>query len=329
MILNKGARVSVLLTSVSILLFHLSGCGDFYPENPYLPENDGPSETGEAAGYWRDVLAADAGYPPNVYLTENIEFHPGRVGSARISSSPEYYNAEGYPLDSVKNGACGPPEGTAAVFSSAGDMTVLGSGGWASWSFDPAWVIVDGPGDDFVTFANHNVLYGDPDGSWNELAHVYASEDGINWYVSAAEKYTAHPAPGNASDGYFWSEADDLHGNNHSWANFRKDVTAEELDLSSGTYKPVISVGGAALYVSKYFKPDDPYLGGDRFDLAVFVHTEPAGLQNGNSWPADGKMRYLKIADDPAILDGQDWNPEWMTGARIMAAMGINVEKAQ
>lgn len=40
------------------------------------------------------------------------------------------------------------------------------------------------------------------------------------------------------------------------------------------------------------------------------------------------KMSYLKIVDDPAILDGQDWNPDWMTGARLMAALGINVEAA-
>lgn len=319
----------MLLTSVSILITQFFGCGDFYPENPYAPEKDGSSYSDEAVGSWQDVLAADADYPPNIYLTENIEFHPGRVGNARKDSSPEHYDADGYPLEATKNGACGPPEGTLAVYSSAGDMTVLGSGGWAVWKFDSAWVIVDGEGDDFITFSNHNILYGDPNGSWNELAHVYASEDGINWYVSANESFAVHPSPGNASAGYFWNAVNDLHGNNHSWANFRKDVEAETLDSSTGTYEPVMKTDGSKVYVSKYFEPDDLYLGGDRFDLADFIHAEPSGAQNGNSWPLGGKMCYLKLADDPAILDGQDWNPEWMTGARIMSAMGINVENAQ
>ena len=314
---RKG-RAAQLLFALFLTEIILSGCGDPYPENPYSPDN-----SDEVAGAWEDVLAADSNYPSNVYLTENIEFNPGKVGPARISDAYPYYDSEGYPKDYTKNGACGPPEGSAAIMSSAGDMTVLGSGGSAVWMFDPDWVIVDGDGDDFVTFSNHNVFGGEPDGSWNELAHVYISEDNINWYKSSKESYTPHPDPGNVCDTYDWDVVEDLHGNNHSWANFRTDVEAEELN-SAGVYEPVTDGSGAVVSVSKYFKPTDPYLGGDRFDLADFIHTE-----NGLSWPSDGKMRYLKLVDDPSILDGQDYNPVWMTGARIMSAMGINVEAAE
>ncbi len=36
-------------------------------------------------------------------------------------------------------------------------------------------------------------------------------------------------------------------------------------------------------------------------------------------------MRYLMIVDDPAILDGQDWNVDWCLGSQLHAAMGIHV----
>ena len=321
------SRVPVICRFLLIILtlILISGCPDSYPENPYSP--DSASET---EGPWADVLASDSDYPDNVYLTENISFNPGPAGSARASSLSEYYDSSGYPLDWTKNGACGPPEGTVAVMSNTtADMTVLGSGGEAVWRFDPAWVIINGAGDDFVTFSNHNLLGGLPDGSWNELAHVYASEDGINWYISSNETYTANTTPGTPNDSYDWSAVEDLHGNNHCWANFRKDVEAEYLDASSGTYETATDSTGAVIYVSKYFEADDDYLGGDRFDLANFVHAEPSGVLNGTAWPADGKMRYLKLVDAPEVLDGQDWNPDWMTGARLMSAMGINVEAAE
>ena len=51
-------------------------------------------------------------------------------------------------------------------------------------------------------------------------------------------------------------------------------------------------------------------------------------MDSGDAWPAGGKMSYLKLVDDPSVLDGQDYSPEWMTGARLMSAMGINVEAA-
>jgi hypothetical protein len=274
------------------------------------------------------VLAADSGYPDNVYLTVNIEFNPGKAGIERAASLPEYYDAEGYPLEYTKDGACGPPEGSAAAYSSECEMTVLGSGGWAVWEFDPDWRIIDGPGDDFITFSNHNLLGNEPDSSWNELAHVYISGDGENWYISGAEDYIENTQPGTSNSDYSWANVTDVHGNNHSWANFRKEIAAEKLSASTGVYEKVLDGSGNSVMISRYFKPDDPYLGGDRFDLSDFVQAEPAGGLNGSSWPAGGKMRYLKLVDDPSILDGQDWNPDWMTGARIMSAMGVNVEPA-
>lgn len=319
MILNGKSGLSGLL-AILVLVISISGCGDSYPESPYSPESTG----GGVTGYWKDVLAADSGYPDNVYLTENIEFNPGKVGVARRGGTLPYYDAEGYPVDSTKNGACGPPEGSEAILSSStADMTVLGSGGSAVWRFDPDWVIVNGVGDDFVTFSNHNVLNGNPDSSWNELAHVYVSEDNINWYKSSKESFTKNTTPGTSNTGYDWSAVEDVHGNTHTWANFRKNVEAEAFN-SSGVYETVTDSTGSAVYVSMYFEPDDPYLGGDRFDLADFVHTE-----SGTAWPSGGKMKYLKLVDDPTVLDGQDYNPDWMTGARLMSAMGINVEAAQ
>ncbi|MBI9107859.1 MAG: hypothetical protein JEZ04_14015 [Spirochaetales bacterium] len=314
---EKAGKPGIALTAVIILIM-LSACGDSYPANPYSPSED--------IKPWQDVLSSDSDYPANVYLTENVEFTPGLVGIARRDSSSPYYGADGKPVDDTKNGACGPPEGTAAINSSnTTAMTVLGNGGSAVWRFDPKWVIINGSGDDFITFSNHNILYGVPDDSWNELAHVYVSEDNLNWYKCKTETYTANEAPLTANDGYIWASVSGMHGNYHSWANFREEVEAESLGSSSGRYEPVIASSGKAVMISRYFEPSDPYLGpylgGDRFDLADFIHTE-----TGEAWPSGGKMKYLKLIDAPEALDGQDWNPDWMTGARIMSAMGINVE---
>jgi hypothetical protein len=302
-----------------ILLFFLTGCGDTYPANPYRPSSD----TGETLPLWQDVLAGDSNYPENVYLTENVEFNPGLVGVSRQNTNSVYYGTDGKPVDSTKNGACGPPEGSAALYSSKADMTVLGSGGSAVWRFDPKWVIVNGIGDDFITFSNHNVLFGEPDGSWNELARVFVSEDNVNWYKCSTENFDENLNPGTANGAYLWANVSGLHGNNHSWANFREDVAAEELNTSTGKYEAVTNGSGVPVMLSKYFEPDDSYLGGDRFNLGDFVHSV-----TGAAWPAGGKMKYLKLVDAPDALDGQDWNPDWMTGARIMSAMGVNVEPA-
>ncbi len=319
--MNKDLRLNLILFIGIAVLF--SGCSDPYPEAPYSPDI-----SDEAEGPWADVLSSDSGYPDNVYLTENVIFNPGKVGSARAASSSAYYDAEGYPIAGTENGACGPPEGLTAVYSNPdADMTVLGSGGEAVWRFDPAWVIIDGPGDDFITFSNHNVLNGVPDSSWNELGHIYVSADGVSWYRNSNEAYIENTTPGVSTGGYDWDAVTGLHGNNHTWANFRKDVEAEELDPSTGIYETVVDSSGNTVYISKYFDAQDsdlsPYLGGDRFDLADFV-----SMDSGDAWPAGGKMSYLKLVDDPSVLDGQDYSPEWMTGARLMSAMGINVEAA-
>ncbi|MDC7124466.1 MAG: hypothetical protein PQJ46_02795 [Spirochaetales bacterium] len=317
----KSDKVCLFSGFVLIMfIISLIGCDGSYPESPYSPD-----DSDDSSEDWEDVIASDSNYPENVYLTENIEFNPGQIGSARITDDSDYYDSNGYPLDETKEGACGPPEGCSSLYSNSdADMTVLGSGGEAVWKFDSDWVIIDGDGDDFVLFSNHNVFQGKVDGSWNELAHVYVSEDNVNWYISSKESYIENSTPGEANDDYDWSEVVDVFGNNHTWANFREDVAAEYLDADTESYEDLTDSNGDAVYVSKYFTPTDDYLGGDYFDLSDFVSVN----DSDKSWPSDGKMRYLKLVDDPSILDGQDYSPSWMTGARLMSAMGINVEEA-
>lgn len=310
---------------VATLVLLLDSCpgASPYGETPYQPDSSGLPE---AEGAWEEVLQKDPAYPDNVYLTELIEFHPGKVGDARRVYTPDYYDPDGLPLRN--RGALGPPEGSypATYSNSEATMTVLGSGGWGVWRFDPDYRIVDREGADFITFANHNVLGGDPDGSWNELGRVYVSADGTEWYENGAVHFTVHPDSGTANSGYDWDAVRGLHGNTHAWANFRKEIRAEEIDPATGLYIDAVGTDGSTATVSRYFTPDDPYLGGDRFDLADFVLV---GSDPPIKWDSENmKMSYLKIVDDPAILDGQDWNPDWMTGARLMAALGINVEAA-
>ncbi len=301
-----------------ILVFILLSCEGVSPynETPDTPESE---EDKPVEGSWIEILQNDDCYPDNVYLTELIEFNPGEVGSARTGYS-NLCDTDGYPYEN--NNALGPPEGSyPSTFSNPdASITILGSEGWAVWLFNPEYVIINGKGDDFITFSNHNVFSGNPDGSWNELARVYVSEDNINWFEHSSLNYKNHPDPGKAATGYDWSEIEGLHGNTHTWVNFRIDTESEKLD-SDGIYTDIIDNYGNPVKISKYFTAATEHLGGDSFDLSYFVNCD-----NGEAWPADGEMRYLKIVDDPAILDGQDWNPDWMTGARIMAAMGINTE---
>lgn len=304
-----------------LTLIIIYGCSSSYPENPSSPEADE-----EALAYWEDVIASDKNYPENIYLTKNVYFKPGKIGASRITSSSPYYNSEGYPLDNTKNGACGPPEGSSARYSNPkADMTVLGSGGVAVWQFDDSWVIIDGEGNDFVLFSNHNIFNGQPDGSWNELAHVYVSSDNETWYKSNKEAFSPNNTPGTANSNYAHNDVVDLFGKNHTWANFREEVTAQYLDPQTGTYKNLLNDDGTEKIISRYFTPDDEYLGGDYFDLSYFVKVDDASIP----WSKDDKMRFLKLIDDPNVLDGQDSAPSWMTGARLMSAMGINCEKDQ
>lgn len=305
--LSLGVFYAVMLCSCDVV-------------SPYNKEPLGPDDgdSGRAEGPWEEVLNGDPAYPDNVYLTALIEFHPGPAGSARTGDLTRY-DESGYPRENL--GALGPPEGSypSTHSNSEADMTVLGSGGWAVWRFDPRYAIVNGPGDDFRTFSNHNVLSGNPDHSWNELARVYISENGSDWYENSDLTYTSHPSPGTASSAYDWDAVKGLHGNTHSWANFRIETGAEHRDSSSGLYEDLLGPGAEPLTISRYFNGETEHMGGDSFDLEAFIH-----CNSGVPWPVAGKMRYLKIVDDPAIVDGQDWNPHWMTGARIMSAMGIN-----
>jgi len=308
--------VLVLLILITAAAGSCTG-GSAFPRNPQVPE-DGDDA---AEGPWEEVLASDPGYPDSLYLTEVVEFHPGQVGIIRSTYTPQYYDQEGRPLQETAAGACGPPEGC-SVMTSNGEatMSVMGSGGWAVWRFEPGRMVTDGQGDDFVTFSNHNVLNGEPDGSWNELGRIFVSPDNVSWYENGTAAWDVNDTPGEENNGYVWSRVSGLHGNNHAWANFRDEVQAQELDPVSGAYEDVIDEEGVPVLISRYFSPEDPFLGGDRFDLADFIHTG-----TGEPWPEGEGVRYLKLEDDPAILDGQDWNPGYMTGSRLMAAMGIHV----
>lgn len=226
--------------------------------NPYQPDSSGLPE---AEGAWEEVLQKDPAYPDNVYLTELIEFHPGKVGDARRVYTPDYYDPDGLPS---AIGGPGPPRGFLSrdIQQFRSDNDRPGQRRLGVWRFDPDYRIVDREGADFITFANHNVLGGDPDGSWNELGRVYVSADGTEWYENGAVHFTVHPDSGTANSGYDWDAVRGLHGNTHAWANFRKEIRAEEIDPATGLYIDAVGTDGSTATVSRYFTPDDPYLGG-------------------------------------------------------------------
>ncbi len=63
----------------------------------------------------------------------------------------------------------------------------------------------------------------------------------------------------------------------------------------------------------------DPYIGGVEFDLADF-----RSKTDDSPWPADGRMRYIRIIDDNTILEWHDYLKELCFGANMPAAMGLN-----
>ncbi len=301
------------------MLISLLNCGgEDSPLSPYTPDTD---ETSDMT--WEELLASDSSYPDNVYLTEFVEWNPGLVGSARMGT--EYTDDSGYPLESLTVDALGPPEGGGPHTGGDGLTCPVGINGWAVWKFNPDYVIVDGTGDDFMTFTKTWAWGSAEDGLCCELAFVQVSEDGTTWYEVDPDptilKYDTNPSPTVDNDSYVYANVANLHGNNPTNANFRKDMPAEAIQTIDGE-RIWAEVEGET--VSRYFEPDDPYLGGISFDLANFVLVS----DNSQSWPSDGKMRYLKIIDSDTILDGQDYSKDWCLGANLMSAMGINTEAA-
>ena len=255
-------------------------------------------------------------YPHNIYLDQVVEdqWHPGTVGIQRYGNY--MVDSAGVPIQNDE--ALGPPTGKGASSSGSGNETV-GINGSAVFRFEEGWYIYDGTGDDFVTFQCNFAWSGACDGLCNELAHVDVSEDAATWYRSAGESYDTNPNPTVNDDGYIYANVRDLHGSEPTWANYQEDIQAQR--IVDGSWVDIPGV-----YVSKYFEASDPYLGGTRFDLSNFRLLNADGtVDSASPWPAEGKMRYIRITDDSSILDGQDWNKDWCYGAHINAAMGINV----
>lgn len=286
------------------------------PASPYSPDDLEDQEK-----TWQEVLSEDPSYPDNVYLTAFVEWTPGKVGSSRMGT--KYTDDDGYPLEANTVNAFGPPEGGGAGTGGEGLTCPIGINGEAVWQFNPDYVIVDEPGDDFITFTKTWAWGGAADSLCCELARVEISEDNKIWYKlkSSEITYLPNPEPTQSNNNYLYRKVSGLHGNAPSWANFRKDMQAEKLIDNTGIEYWEDLEG---VTVSRYFEANEDYLGGVRFDLSNFISTD-----DGSTWPADGKMKYLKIIDDNTILDGQDYAKDWSLGANLMAAMGINTEAAE
>lgn len=252
----------------------------------------------------------------NIYLDAVVEWHPQQAGTAR-KNWLDWTDENRMPIQN--NHALGPPTGTGS-WSSGPYSTVVGINGWATWRFEEGYYIFNGPGVDFITFQNNFAWGGEVDGLCNELGHVWISEDLETWYYNSAESYTVNPDPNRNNPNYSYFAVEGLHGNNPTWANYTKDIQAQEIQEVNGVYKWVNIPG---VFVSKDFKPTDPYLGGNGFDLSTFL-----SVADGSPFPEDGQMRYLRITDDDTILDGQDYAKAWCLGAHLNAAMGVNVMEA-
>ncbi len=253
----------------------------------------------------------DPGRPANVYLVEVVSFDPQVAGGARTAASdPGIIDDDHWPVQNDR--AFGPPLGTGCG-QGAYDVMAVGVNGSATFRFAGGWAIYDGPGDDFITFEGRFAWSCYVDQMVNELAHVQVSVDGSAWYYNSAEVYDVNPDPTLDNDGYVWANVSGLHGNNPTWANPDQDMQGQE--VVDGRW---VDVEGQR--VCRDIDPADPYLGGDRFDLATF-----RSLADDTPWPADGRMRFLRILDDDSILDGQDYAKAWSTGAHMQAALGIHV----
>jgi hypothetical protein len=253
----------------------------------------------------------------NVYLDQVVYWNPGIMGTAWIGNSP-LCDDQGIPIN---NGlALGPPTGT-GVGRREANCTAVGINGEAAFRFEEGYYIFNGPGDDFITFEGSFAWGLEIDGLCCELAHVEVSEDAVHWYYNSAEQYDLNPDPSKSNGDYVHDHVKNMHGNTPTFANHTKDMQAYEIQIIKDVKKWVKIKD---VFISKDFKPTDPHLGGDRFDLSTF-----RSKQDDTPWPIDGKMRYVKIIDDDRVLDGQDYNKPWRLGAQIQAAMGIHVKKGK
>jgi hypothetical protein len=252
----------------------------------------------------------------NVYLGSIFEWNPQKAGDAR-KNYQGVTDKNNMPIQN--NRALGAPTGNGAG-SRGYNCTAVGINGSAAWKFEEDYYIFNGEGNDFKTFEGSFAWGGGVDGLCCELGHIQVSEDGNHWFYNSSERYTTNPNPSVSNGDYSHFDIHGLHGNNPTWANHTKDMQAQQIENVNGTYRWV-NVPGAV--VSKEFKPGDPYLGGDDFDLADFRSIEDDSL-----WPEFGKMFYIRLIDDDTILDGQDYCKAWGFGTQMHAAMGLNVMKA-
>ncbi len=328
--MNRKKNAAVLLGIC--LLFLLSACpnnqtgmpgGDNNDDGTEENGGDGPGDdSGEGEADPCDCEANTPAYDPaldpnNVYLDLCVaaDWNPGQVGENRKGwGSGTVADASGVPVQN--NEALGPPEGTGS-YSSSDKYTCIGINGSAVWRFNEDYYIFDGPGNDFVTFTSTFAWSGACDGLCCELAHVEVSEDGSVWYEHSGEDYVENPDPSADNPDYRYFSVENLHGNNPTWANHTLNKQAQEIRDVDGEFR---WVDIDCTCVSRYFAPGDPYLGGVEFDLDDFTRKP-----DGETWPAGGKMRYIKLIDDDTILDGQDYLKSWCLGANLMSAMGINV----
>ena len=265
-----------------------------------------------AAGQtWADNIFTDR----NIYLDAVEEWNPQQAGSARANwGGGEIIDENLMPVQN--NHALGAPTGNGSG-SSGPYRTAVGINGWATWAFEEGYYIYNGEGDDFITFQDNFAWGGEVDGLCNELGHVWVSEDLETWYYNGAESYIENPNPDQNNDDYSYFDVQGLHGNNPTWANYTKDMQAQEIQEVDGVYKWV-NIDG--VMVSKDFEPTGPYLGGIGFDLSTFL-----SVDDDIAWPDDAQMRYLRIIDDSTILDGQDYAKAWCLGSHLNAALGVNV----
>ncbi len=211
--------------------------------------------------------------------------------------------------------ALGPPTGLGPYSRNDDDITVLGINGSAAWRFQLGYYIYNGPGADFRTFEGSFAWNMEVNGLCCELAHVEVSEDGVIWYKNNAEQFDINPSPAVNNANYVYANVKNMHGNEPTWANYRQDIQAHKIEGGKWVDIPGVKV-------LKSFSAVTENLGGVAFDLDHFI-----AKAGGTPWPAGGKMRYIRIIDDTAVLDGQDYDKAWCLGAQMQSAMGIHFKK--
>ena len=111
-----------------------------------------------------DSGVSDAAGPvcPSRFATSVVSFSPGPGSMFGQAALPGI--------------VLGPPKGAGALAGSL-DVVKLGKGGTITLGFAPS-VIIDGPGPDFIVFANPFDIGGDPRKPFVELSTVAVSNDG-------------------------------------------------------------------------------------------------------------------------------------------------------